>query len=376
MLRKRVVVFLFALVAFMITLPTTTSAQTIEEFRVIQGTTLWDLSELVTGDPTAWEQMFRANVEAGLLNQSNLTYNEAGQPIVWLAIGQRLLLTSDAEELAPEVVTTTSEPTLAPIYANPPAQAMEPEESGFPWWGWVLVAIATLMTIWIIGRLVSQRLDDPVNSGPPMRQGGINDSTAPDYFREMASGRTGTPGSTAYVPPERIRVINVRRGRGYGLMRVRYQGGREEVKHLNGEVVYQATVEFPDGHQETMFCLQGCANDIVYVGNRYFADRLFRFEPESASVYVPPQETVARAGNADIRITDEELTISAGGRTIAFGAENWTLQKGPDGGFIVIEEGHAGVVFRNGRIYGIELPKPAEAQSVPEPRKRKAPTTT
>lgn len=319
-------------------------------FRVIQGTTLWDLAAAVHQSGWRWNEIFDTNVEAGILDSARLSYDTAGRPIVILEVGEVILLNRQAARSAPSVVTEAPAQTPSPLSVSTSSERRMK-------WLWLLLLIAAILFLLYLTNLIRRSFGNPVGSGPPIREGGLTDEAAPDYFRSAASQRTGAAGTAGYVPPEQVRVVNIRRGRGFGLMRVRYRDGREELKRLRGEVVYQATVEFPDGRQETSYTLQGCANDLRFFGTRYFADRLFRFEPENVSIYTPPQETVARAGGAEVRITEDELTVSQGGRVVTFAAEGWGLRQGPDGGLIISSEGRTDIEFRDGRIRGVEKPE-------------------
>lgn len=324
-------------------------------YRVVRGTTLWDLAYHMYGNGGKWGTLFDQNVEAGILDSSRLSFDRAGNPTVILTIGTELRLKRNAAANASLLVEAVAETTAAPTDTVDQA-SVETVASSFNWWPWVLGAILIMAVMMILIALRAIRdMANPVTSGPAIVEGGLTPAAAPDYFRSRAAANGG-------VQPELLRILEIRRGRGFGLMQVSYADGREEMKRLNGETVFRATVEFPDHHQEEMYCLQGCGNDIRFLGNRYLADRLFRFQPEEAPIYTPPAETVVETGSSEVRITGDELVLTVGGRTVSFGADNWILRKGPDGGIIIAEEGRSPIEFRDGRIRGIELER-----SAPEP---------
>lgn len=338
-------------------LPNTPNPQA--TYQVVKGTTLWDLAHEMYGRGSEWGRLFDNNVEAGYLMPNRLHYAADGTPIVILRIGQKLILDRSAANQAVELVEQM--PMPAPATAG-----IQTINATTPWWLWALLGLAVLTMIYSIMR---RKLSDPIGSGPAIVSGGLNDSSAPEYFRHRTSLMRD-------IPAEQIRILSIRRGRGFGLMRVSYLRGRQETKRLNGEIVYQALVELPNGVQEKMYALEACGNDLRFAGTRYFANRLFRFEPNGASIYTPPQETVAHAGNTDVVVTDEEITVTESGRTVTFGADGWILKQGPDGGVIVGGEGRSDVEFRGGRVYGAKLPDPAiEPTPTPKHRVRVAPSS-
>ncbi|MDB5266753.1 MAG: hypothetical protein JWN89_568 [Parcubacteria group bacterium] len=350
-----------AIMVLIFTGPTTLSAQNSAPqrpdtswhlFEVTKNSYLYAFADTIYGDGDKWIKLFDVNVAAGLLKKSDYHLRADGIPMVNLAVGQKLYLPRKGAETLRSVaaVPIPTPPTLEPAVVT---QVEKAEDSRFIWYSLLamLLTIAALILIWAIKR----KLSNPVGSGPPMRAQGLTNDSAPDRFREMASSRTGTVGSPTYVSPEQIRLLSIHRGRGYGIMRVSYGDGRQETKHLNGEAVYEARVEFPGGRQETMYCLQACANDLVYAGNRYLADRLFRFEPEGASIPIPQPDMVATIGGVQVNIGNDDLTLTQNGRTITVDADG--LRKGPDGGLILTKEGHNDVMFQNGRITGAPVRK-------------------
>lgn len=119
-------------------------------------------------------------------------------------------------------------------------------------------------------------LSNPTTSGPPMVPGGVNDTNVADHFLRSAQRDPLWAGS----PLSSFRIISMERGRGYGIMNVHYGDGQDvQEKRLNGEIVYRALVEFPNGERGQLYMLQACGNDIRYTGRRYQPGDDFRFEP-------------------------------------------------------------------------------------------------
>jgi hypothetical protein len=328
----------------------TASSDTHSVYDVQKGTTLWNLAKELYGDGNHWSEIYRLNVQAGFLSKKDYSYNaEKDWPMVMLRPGQRILLKNPVRGnniVKPEKVSSAG-PAI--YHMSTPRQEKSTiivfvEKN----WLWMFLAALALLVVWGIMR----KLSNPTTAGPAVRRGGINDQSAPDYFRQLASEQTRSQGGES-VSPEQIQIINMLRGRGYGIMRVGYRDGRSEIKRLNGEAVYQATVQFPDGHQEMMYCLQACANDIRYIGTRYGVDRLFRFEAETSALHTDPPVTRADIGGHSVSFTADEITVTTAGQTFSFEADG--VRRDPEGGIVVSAAGRRDVLLRNGRIYGAPI---------------------
>ena len=96
------------------------------------------------------------------------------------------------------------------------------------------------------------------------------------------------PGAT--YPPALFNIIERVRGRGYGRMDTLYANGTRLDSILDGDPVWRALVEYPDGRREHLYMLQFCGNPLR-TGDvtRYEPGQDFRFVPDEGqpAVQVP-----------------------------------------------------------------------------------------
>jgi hypothetical protein len=156
-----------------------------------------------------------------------------------------------------------------------PGTISENNSGGIPWWVWVVAGLVILIIYGAIRESKKQKAEaakDPVTSGTPMRQGGINDEQAPAYALEVANRQFNRPG---------LSVQNITRGTISGENLEVYYAGQLDPKRRTFENVpgYRGEVSFGNDQQpEFVYFLQGCGND-VRMGN-YFSGQNIRFTPE------------------------------------------------------------------------------------------------
>jgi hypothetical protein len=230
-----------------------------------------------------------------------------GATIVLIRIGETL---AGLEELgitvappAPVPPIVLPQPTTV-LRISPPVvvQAEEPvEEIGsidvHPLWWLLLLALLLVAAVPCIQWVLSRRTfgtADPVTAGPPMINGGLSDATADEAFRRMAERQTG-------LSFRSFTVLQSIAGQVYGTMIVSYADGKERRMSMNGQRAYQARVRFPNGHEESLYMLQACGNDLRFGGiNRYRPGGDFRFTPEVRGSIVPaPARTMTSPSSAE-----------------------------------------------------------------------------
>ncbi len=145
---RRVLIMLAVALAFTASFGSReTSAQVVvqstsSEFKVVRGTTLWDLAKKTTGNGGNWHSIFDINFTATILDSADIKVNAAGDTIVYLRPGDTILLRADAAERAPGIVTRAD--TAVPVTL--PAITLEATEasSGTSWWWLLLIPILFL----------------------------------------------------------------------------------------------------------------------------------------------------------------------------------------------------------------------------------------
>jgi hypothetical protein len=143
-----------------------------------------------------------------------------------------------------------------------------------PMWLWWLLAFFVALVIftafrqWLMGR-------DPtrVGAGRVVENGINTPSEAAQHFRTQAAQELG---DTAGVLPDMVRIISMIRGRGFGPVQVTDRVRALFRRILNGEVVWQATVQAPDRAPQIRYTLAGCGNDLRW-GGGMTSEPEFRF---------------------------------------------------------------------------------------------------
>ncbi|MEO7537922.1 MAG: hypothetical protein ABIT47_02205 [Candidatus Paceibacterota bacterium] len=128
-----------------------------------------------------------------------------------------------------------------------------------------------------------------MRSRAPQRPGGVN--TAEQIHQALAE-------QVAY---QRVDIIEIVAGRGYGIAGVRYAGNVVRPRNLTGESgqgerMYRATVRREDGSLDELYTIMACGNDIRYdgLGSRipgrgfnFVADEVVAQEPAPAATPEP-----------------------------------------------------------------------------------------
>ncbi len=131
---------------------------------------------------------------------------------------------------------------------------------------------------------------DPAITRPAMVPGGVTATTAPVAIQQMAARIAGHGlAATSATVYQAFNILEQVAGRIWGVMNVRYADGREIPRRLNGDRAYRARVRFADGHEEVLYMLQACGNDLRVGGiSRYLPGPEFRFEADPAVVTPAP----------------------------------------------------------------------------------------
>lgn len=184
------------------------------------------------------------------------------------------------------------------------------EEAGFiqntttivekvPNWLWWLLAFFVALVIFAAFRQWLMRRDPTrVGAGRVVENGINTPSEAAQHFRAQAAQELG---DTAGVLPDMVRIISMIRGRGFGPVHVMDRVRALFHRILNGEVVWQATVQAPNRTPQIRYTLAGCGNDLRWGGGmapepefRFVADRDVTDEIQREPVY-PAQPEPAPA---------------------------------------------------------------------------------
>lgn len=244
--------------------PTVPAGGCTQPYYVQEGDTLWALAQLKWQQPDLWRWLVKQNPmlgEAGRYRQA-----KDGREIVLIRPNEPLYCLEEAGVNLSNGTVTLNQNVLPTVVAGADDGFTNSDLGEFAkdWWWLVLLLAGGAFATWLLWQLRR----DPVESGQPQVQGGVDDTTAHEAFVSrawVAGGFNIVPGSMVL-------------GRGYGPMMVSYQGGKARPRRLNGDLVYRATVQHHrDRRQEVMYMLQGCGNDVTYGGFRYLPGADFRF---------------------------------------------------------------------------------------------------
>lgn len=241
-----------------------TSAYVVEE-----GDTLWDLAELKLSNPSLWGWLVTQNPV--LQEPGRQSINEDGKQVVRIYPGESLYCLEDVlAQLQEQIPTDPRLSTSITEIQYPPVETASNNIFADWWWLWLLALIALAAVGWWFWNFRESH-KDPVRSGPPQVNGGVNTvEEAREHFE------------TRY---RHFTVVSVTPGTIHGTMMVRYGDGTVRPRFMNGERGYQATIRNPDGTLETVYMLQACGNDLRFGGvARYMHGPHFRFIPDEAEV--------------------------------------------------------------------------------------------
>ncbi len=212
----------------------------------------WQLRELLDGKPREF------------LKNGVVMYN--------VVLGECFFVPAPIKAFVPLVVRGPKPATSTGTGGNPPDPGFKFSSLywGVPNWVWI-----TLLTLVVVVALVMAIHDwlrnDPTRVGAGrVREEGIHTpNQALEHFDIELSREFG----------ERLPIINLVRGRGYGFTRITDIARKYFPRFLNGEQVWEVTARRPNGEQVVRYSLMGCAND-VRNGGGMVPGIGFRFVPE------------------------------------------------------------------------------------------------
>jgi len=242
-----------------------------EDTYVIQkGDNLWNLAGAHLDDAKLWEQIFKDN---SFLQEPGRRFQKDGIVYVMVRPGEKLV---GLEKVGIMATLTSIDrlqlPQQTAVYEVPTTPA---------WVWWTLLVLAVLAILfWLANRHLNQ---DAATSGSPVVPNGVTAQTAGVHFQQIAAFRAGNSeeASTRLNVYQDFTVLEQTAGRIWGVLNVSYADGRSVPRRLNGERAFRARVRFPSGHEETLYMLQACGNDLRYGGiSRYLPGPEFRFEAD------------------------------------------------------------------------------------------------
>jgi hypothetical protein len=245
-----------------------------DTYTVQNGDNLWKLAGSHLDSPLFWEQIYRDNP---FLQEPGRRFQKDGIVYVMVRPGEKLV---GLEKLG--IIADITPIDKLQLAKPDPVAYRVPTTPAWVWWPLGLALLA-LIVAYLIYRMLTR---DPATAGPAMVPGGINQENAATRIQAMAArqneARTGIT-----VPAQQFTILRQTAGRIWGVMNVRYAGGRSIPRQLHGERAYEALVRFPNGTEETLYMLQACGNDLRYGGiSRYLPGPDFRFEADPAPVPV------------------------------------------------------------------------------------------
>ena len=259
----------------------TTPFNPVSEYVVQKDDTLYDLANLKLRNPEKWRWLVEQNP---ILQESGRSYTKPdGTFVVLIRPGERLFGLEEVGVNIASPMPVSNNTATSTVVSEEPATGLADFVKDNWWWLLALIA-GGVFALWLFWQLRR----DPVESGRPQVSGGVTDETV----HSVLDSRAWTRGGFTIVPG------SVVRGHGYGTMMVSYLGGKARPRTLNGETLYRATVQHSRGrHEEQMYMLQGCGNDLHY--NGYIPGPKFRFEreaevaqPVNAATAVEPEPVV------------------------------------------------------------------------------------
>lgn len=273
----------FVRIVMLVLLLLVTAQVTRAQYAVQNGDSLWKIAGKELLDAREWEKIYADNP---FLAQEHRRFEKDGVIYVLLKPGE-VLKGFDPQGGITPTLEELKTPDAKVVEVEKPRTFWEKLQSGL--WGlvWFLV-FCCLLAMYIAMRDSVNRWrnlrKDPVTSGLPVVQGGVTSEAAPARFQEQAA-RQWQRETLRTASSSLFTILRSVRGRGWGIIDVGYADGTHADRRLNGEVVYQAEVRFPDGKTETLYMLQGCGNDLRFGNIRnYTPAEGFRFEPDVATV--------------------------------------------------------------------------------------------
>jgi len=218
--------------------------------QVIDNDNTWDLSKEIFYSGYKWREIAEMNpfLEDGRLREK--WYDDSvGMWFCELFPGETIHL--GYEKVEPIIAQDI------PGAIAPTVPTEQEDERSFAWLWWLLLIP---LLIFFLRFLRKQRESDPIGSGAPQVDGGVNNDGAIRRAQNIASTING-------INPRLLNVTNIERGRFYGRGRAFYADKPNGLtKRFNGEDGFRARVRREDGTEEVVYFLQACGND-VRVGN-------------------------------------------------------------------------------------------------------------
>ncbi len=267
-----------------------------QPYIVQENDTLWALEGSYSGRPAQWQRLVDHN--PFLEDKGRAWVDKQGRSIVLLHPGEELFGLEELGILPKRLPLNQLQLAQAPVVTAQSA----PATSEVGHWSWVgkallYLAIALLAIAAIAGLLyeIQKRKlrRNPVTAGPPFVEGGVSDQMARTAFQDMAA-RTFVRETGRTLSPQRFQVLNIQRGRAFGIWRVAYRDGSQADFNMGaeGRIAYRATARFPEdaeGRVRELHMLQACANDLLYSNiSNYLPGGTGRFVPDT-EVAAPPE---------------------------------------------------------------------------------------
>ena len=265
------VVLIFGAVTFA---PVSAQQTTSTPYVVEKGDNLWILAGEKLKNPVLWEKIYQKNP---FLREPGRRFKRGNIVYVLIKPGEKL---DGLEELG--IIASFDNLDNLKL-TNPGETVIIHDSATWPYW-LVLVALVIAILAYLIGRMLNQ---NPATAREPMVDGGVSREMADRHFQEMAGSQFQRE-TGRQCPANMFTILEQTVGRIWGILNVRYGDGKEVPRRLNGERAFRARVRFPDQHEETLYMLQACGNDLRYGGiSRYLPGPEFRFEADQPQVETP-----------------------------------------------------------------------------------------
>lgn len=238
-------------------------------YDVQDGDNLWNVSQKLYGDPTLWRRLAEENgLSEKVFKGPQGPYTKDQE---YCPLDKSLVLVYYTFGDTSSVDTAGIAPTPNPKNGAfvPPAPIDFGNGDEIAKWFWIVVL--TLVLFFILYKIFSARRknkeSDPVGSGQPQVQGGVDDGHAMQRAMNIANANGINP----------LKVTNIQKGRFFGRARVFYADKPNGImKRFNGEEGYRGIILRTNGEEEGVFFLQGCGNDVrqgnFFTGLRFVAE--------------------------------------------------------------------------------------------------------
>ena len=280
---------IFFLFAFLFLFSSVVFAK-LEVYEVQKGDTLWALSGQYLDDPLRWGELLDLNP---YLKEPGRMYDRGDKGVV--------VIIRPGEELRGLMELGISVEPISLSELKAEAGISEPFFYDGRFW-FLAFLVALLLLAWAYPfRNILWRFKNPITSGQPIVEGGIQPGSprnVEERFQRIAERRYGEINPSSNLSAERpVRVGKIESGYLSGDGVVQYRD-RREPRRLRREPAYRARFRFPNGNEEELYFLQGCANDVTFSGARYVG-----FEWTSEQTVVPaPQPTQQPVARPPLRV--------------------------------------------------------------------------